>query len=486
MKQKLLDYLKSDRHYWWTASVLPGLYLILYTYRHNFFQVNSVEQLSGLALLFIAIPSIILLVLDYFFKKNDWDRKKLYFLVFAIISSIAISFIRYRGFHLKALIALGIATMIGVFFLSRFYKAFTLLLAAMFLIGLVSWTPYFIEVFDYKYDWIHDQKWNQQTFKKKPNIYIIQPDGYPGRETLRESYYSFDNKEFYNHLENEGFIFNNEYRSNYSSTLSSNAALFTASHHYHNYNLTHNELPYAREIISGSNQVLKTFKNNDYLTSFFSSSNYLRLNYVESGYNLNNIQSKDLDFFPKFRADLNYMEDFKAYLSQTKSDQPNFSFIEILKPGHITPGKKQTLGKIEEREEYLKNLEEVNPKLEELITLIKKHDENALIVLVADHGGYVGLEYTGQVYESVIKDPVLRNSMFSALFAVHAPSDFEPYRRQIKSSVSLFPNLIAYLNDEAPVTDSDDSSYIFIKENGERQVYRYFDSGGNHVTEKVN
>ncbi len=486
MKQKLLDYLKSDRHYWWTVSVLPGLYLMLYTYRHNFFQVNSVKQLGGLALLFIAIPSIILFVLDYLFEKNDWDRKKLYFLVFAIISSIAISYIRYRGFHLKALIALGVATIIGVFFLSRFYKTFTLLLAAMFLIGLVSWTPYFLEVFDYEAEWIQDHKWKQQTFKKKPNVYIIQPDGYPGKNTLSQSYYSFDNKAFYDDLEDKGFVFNHDYRSNYSSTLSSNAALFTASHHYHDYNLAHNELPFAREIILRSNPVLEALENNGYKTSLISSSNYLALNHSETAYDQDNIESEHLSYFPKFRSDLEYIGAIRKQLNNIDHTQPKFTFIEILSPSHIAHLKKQTLGKVEERKEYLNNLEEVNPKLKQLITMIKEQDNDAIIILVADHGGYVGLEYTGQVYESVIEDSVLRKSMFSALFAIHAPADFESYRMQIKSSVSLFPNLIAYLSDDAPATDADDASYIFIKEKGKRQVYRYFDGDGNPVTEKVN
>src|SRR5690606_16020748 len=57
-----------------------------------------------------------------------------------------------------------------------------------------------------------DKEWQKQpdniemaVFKKRPNIYFIQPDGYTNPVNFRDSIYNFDNTAFWSYLDKEGF-----------------------------------------------------------------------------------------------------------------------------------------------------------------------------------------------------------------------------------------------------------------------------------------
>ena len=52
-------------------------------------------------------------------------------------------------------------------------------------------------------------------FKKTPNIYYIQPDGYANETNLKGPLYQFDNSEFDGWLKDNKFTLYDDYRSNY-------------------------------------------------------------------------------------------------------------------------------------------------------------------------------------------------------------------------------------------------------------------------------
>jgi hypothetical protein len=71
-----------------------------------------------------------------------------------------------------------------------------------------------------------------QVFQKKPNICLIQSDGFVGEKAANNDIYQLNSKVFYKTMQELGFEFNPSFRSNYPTTLSSNSTLFKAQHHY--------------------------------------------------------------------------------------------------------------------------------------------------------------------------------------------------------------------------------------------------------------
>ena len=69
-------------------------------------------------------------------------------------------------------------------------------------------------------------------FKKKPNVYFIQPDGYTSLSEIEKGHYNMDASEIRGLLADNGFKLYNNFRTNYSSTLSTNSAIFSMKHHY--------------------------------------------------------------------------------------------------------------------------------------------------------------------------------------------------------------------------------------------------------------
>jgi hypothetical protein len=485
MKERLLKYVNGNSHYWWTVSVLPGLYSLLYLYKKNYTLVNSGEQLLGLTIKFIVFPVIGFLVLDVLFKKFlPQHRVKLFYSFLIICSACFISLMVFMGWRWKALILLGVLVIISSFFVAKHYKKFVLLLLFMTVIAAVQLAYFYVTKIDPQQNWSESQNFEKLSFTKKPNIYLIQPDGYVGRKTLKNLPYSTSNDEFYKSLDEKGFSFNDDYRSNYNSTLTSNSALFNAQQHYFKFGILSNELLNARASIIGSNPVLRTFKNNGYTTSLITETTYFFTNRAEMMFDYSNIEESDLSYFPYFKQGIDIIAPLQKQLDK-QSTESTFTFIQMLAPAHISVNKSQSLGVEEEGKAYLQRLETSNKEIIKMVELIAAKDANAIIMLVADHGGFVGLNYTGEAYQNPTDDVQIKHSIYSSLLATKTPTDFSDYLISIKSSVSVFPNLFAYLSDKKPVEIKDDGSYMHISEGAEQGIYRYFDNDGTPVTELI-
>ncbi len=485
MKERLLKYVKSERHHWWTVSVLPGLYSLLYLYKNNYTLVNSAEQLMGLVVQFIVFPAVGFLVLDVVFRKYlAQHRAKLFYSFLIICSACFISLMVFMGWRWKALILLGVLVIASSFFVARHYKKLVLLLALMSLVAGLQLAYFYITNILPQEDWSKPQNFETLVFNKKPNIYLIQPDGYVGRNTLQNPPYSTNNDAFYESLDKDGFLFNHDYRSNYNSTLTSNSALFNAQQHYFNYGILSNELLNARKSIIGSNPVLRAFKNNGYTTNLITETTYFFMNRAEMMFDNTNIEESDLSYFPYFKQGIDIIQPLQNQL-KSKGKNPTFTFVQMLSPAHISVNESQSLGVEEEGNRYLEKLKSSNEVIIDMVNMITSNDPNAIVLLLSDHGGFVGLNYTGEAYQNPTDSTQIKNSIYSALLAVKAPTDFTDYLHSIKSSVGVFPNIFAYLSEQKPVEKGDDGSYMHVSQGTDQGVYRYFDNQGSPVTELV-
>jgi hypothetical protein len=259
--------------------------------------------------------------------------------------------------------------------------------------------------------------------------------------------------------------------------------MFGMKHHYQGENVYG-----AREIIVGSNPVIETFKNNGYKTFLFMENPYLLLNRPTIAYDSCNYSLDEVPWFGfgAFTKNKELITPLEKTIQQQKGER-SFYFIEKIAPGHITTFKNQALGKEIERENYLKKLQTANAWLKEIIATIVKNDPNSFIVIAADHGGYVGLDYTKQLFEKQT-DEVLVYSSFSAALAIKWPNNTIPdFDTKLKTPVNLFRTLFAHLGNNAALMEhlQTDKSYSKITENAPKGVYEYIDTDGNVVFEKV-
>jgi hypothetical protein len=132
------------------------------------------------------------------------------------------------------------------------------------------------------------------------------------------------------------FEFNPTFRSNYPTTLPSNSTLFTAQHLYLQYEEMNNELLQARDLILDDHPVLQTFKNNGYETNLILEHFSLVLNDPEVSYDTNHVNNSDLSYLlPNYFLGKAYGGVLEAQILRA-NENPQFYFVEILHPGHIS------------------------------------------------------------------------------------------------------------------------------------------------------
>lgn len=431
----------------------------------------------------IVIPSLVVIGTSFFIKQqNDRLKNLIYSSLFLILTAINLSVVIYMGWRWKALIAVSILILIVSWFFGKHYKKFVVLLGMMTVFALVKFTYNYFTIITATSNWVTQTELDTIEFSKKPNIYLIQPDGYASKTALENAYYNYENDTFYDQLKQNGFLFNHTYRSNYGSTLTSNATLFTAQHHFYNYGNMDNELPNARNLIMGKNPVLSTLKNNGYATTAVLQHRYLLLNHPDVFYDHINITSSELSVLPNYLYNADYVNDLKKFM-KTASDQPQFYFIELLEPSHITGKKNVNSDRFQERNQYIKKLKNTNKQLLALIKHIGQQDPTAVIIIAADHGGYVGYNYTRESMLKTTNDMELKAGIFESLYAIrYSKEDFS--KPLPKSSINLFPHLFSLLSKDS-IPKKDNSSYQIIKSGKEQGVYRYYDNDGNATMEKV-
>lgn len=168
-----------------------------------------------------------------------------------------------------------------------------------------------------------------------------------------------------------------------------------------------------------------------------------------------------------------------------KTQKPKFIFLERLLPHHVhfvaKGDRKQA-----ERKEYLDKVEESNVWLKKAIALIKSKDKDALIIVLADHGGWVGIENMHELLST--NDKSLIYSTFGNLAAIDwGRLKHSEYDEQLKTNVNVFRVLFSCLSENKSYLDNmqEDASYNIRPGNFISQsVYKLIDGKGNVVNEK--
>lgn len=491
LKSKITSFVTSDKDYPIVAAIGAGLYPFLHNYNSNFTLVNSWSQLLFFLTMFIALPIVVFLLMSKVVERIEILKKYKHYVIpilnFTIVTFLII--ISTYGPKKKMIaVALLLAFILAIVLRKHFKKivVFQLLLA---FIGLFNLVPKLMMPLSYSNKWMQpSDAITEVKFAKTPNVYIIQPDGYANFSELRKENYSIDNSEFESYLETNNFKLYQDFRSNYFSTLSSNSSMFAMNHHYYN-NVKgqSHEFYNARKVIIGDNPVVSIFKNNDYKTFLILEKSYLLVNRSEIKYDYCNISYDEVPFMARgFGIRKDTREDLEtAIVNNTETN--NFYFVEQISPGHVSTFKRDSKGKEGERDAYVKKLEYANQWLKSIIQTINENDKDAIIAIVADHGGFVGYDYSLQ---STIKqtDDALINSAFSSALAIKWPNNSIPeYDNKLKTSVNLFRVLLTYLSEnEAYLNKLEfDRSYIIIKEGAPKGVYEVIDDKGNVIFDKV-
>ena len=121
------------------------------------------------------------------------------------------------------------------------------------------------------------------------------------------------------------------------------------------------------------------------------------------------------------------------------------------------------------------------------MNIIRDKDPNSIIIMMADHGGDIGMDYTLQMR----KKSMDRNriyTVFSSQLAVHWPGGEAPeYDDKLKTPVNFFRVLFSYLTENESYLEhlEDDISMLIIEEDAPKGVYTCIDEEGNVIFDKI-
>lgn len=442
------------------TGLICGFYPLVFYFSNNYSAINSWEHLGFFLLFFIGIPIVVFLVASLLFKYSKALLKyKPHILFVLIIMTVAtlMSQAMYLTIKKKLLLGLLIIVVLAAW---KFHAHFKKLLVIILLMSILPTLDCILKIIE------HEQKmeWTQLPdtienvkFKVTPNIYIIQPDGYVGKDMMENDLYHFSNP-FYAWLENKDFKIYKNFRSNYPASLTSNSSMFAMKQHrFGNVLFPSIDMPNARDIIAGNNSAIKILRNNGYKNFFIVQDEYFQQNRPESTYDYYNL---DLDEIPYFSDDNNVKKvvfnDLKAAMDTVNITGPRFYFVEKLLPHHIH----FTASKEAERDSYIKKIQEVNVWLETTLSYISEKDPNAIVIVLADHGGWVGLGSYGEMFSTKNSDHI--HSIYSTLAAIKWNGHLkEGMDDNLKSNVNIFRVLFSVLSENPEYLKylEDDSSY---------------------------
>lgn len=473
-------------------GVATGLYPLVFYYSRNFGMINSLEQFTYFLLLFVVFPiglfSILKWVSNYSFI-GKWVKYIIPFLnIFLFLFFIKV--ILYTDTERKIILGIFIISALIAYFLNEYFKKWLAVQLLLALIGFIGLVPIIIKYLNYSSEWMQQpDKIESVVFKKKPNVYYIQPDGYVNFSELKRGYYNAENSNFEEFLIQNNFKNYPDFRSNYDATLSSNSSAFMMKHHHYSGGSHSGEVTNARSIIITDNAVLNIFKSNDYKTYFFTEFPYLMMNRPKMGYDYSNFNYSEIPFLGTgLETKKNILPDLKRILEDKEDNRPGFFFIEVFNPKHIDgtgDGKNLVLKK---RNEYIANVEKADEAVRVLVQNIIKNDPNAMILIMADHGGYVGMT---KMQEGNVKtndrDKIF--SVFSSMLSIHWPNGEKPeYDYKLKTSVNVFRIIFSYLSEDNSYLNhlQEDISYGFITEKAPVGVYELIDKNGSVTFKSVN
>lgn len=489
MRQRIIDFTKSKQPYPIIAAISAGLYPLLHYYNSNLTMVNSWSHFLFFVAMFLVLPAIVFYILNYVFQKQPKLERYHQYLIPVLNTCWFVLLLLLGTYGMRKKLIVMILFFVGLLalVLHKYIKKLMVLQCIMAIMAVFTLIPKVMAFGKNTKDWVNQPDDIEKVeFVKHPNIYVIQPDGYANFSELKKGYYDFDNSQFEQFLKLENFNFYDGFRSNYASTLHTNSAMFGMKHHYYNVQ-TNTKLYDYRAIIVGDNPVISILNANNYKTHLLLEEPYFLLNRPKLAYDYCNIDYLDISYFSRgFDMDLDIASELKSLIS-TNTSSNNFYFLEKIDPAHIVHSEANSKGVDEERKIYLDRLIETNDWLTSTITYITENDDNALIVICADHGGFVGYKsMTSAATKTTDRD--LIHSIFTSVLAIKWPENEAPLvDANLNSSVNVFRVLFSYLSDDSKYLNhlQEDSSYLRVEKEAPKGVYEVIDTNGKVVFNKV-
>jgi hypothetical protein len=464
------------------TGLICGLYPLTFYYSNNFPEINTWEHFGYFSLIFIGIPLVIFILLSAVFKLvKPLEKYKWEILFVTIIMTVAtlMSFAMYLTLKKKILLGILILAAFAAWKWKAHYPKLLVLILLMAVLPVIKCAMHIID-HQHKLTWLElPDAIKDVKFVETPNVYLIQPDGYVGKDIMEAAPYSFDNP-FYDWLETEGFKRYDNFRSNYPASLTSNSSLLAMKQHQFGKTFTPKfEMPHAREVIAGNNSAIEIFKNNGYKNFFIVQDEYFQQSFPDLHYDYYNIHPDEIPYFSNGSMIKKVViDDLKAAIDTTSLSGPRFFFVERLLPHHVH----FAASKEEERDTYIEKIKDVNTWLKEAIGYISQKDPEAIIIILADHGGWVGLNSYPEMFST--NDPQQIKSIYSSLAAIKWNGHLvEGMDSELTSSVNLFRVLFSVLgkNPEYLKYLEDNSSYNLQQGMFSKSVRAVIDDGGNVI-----
>jgi len=109
-------------------------------------------------------------------------------------------------------------------------------------------------------------------------------------------------------------------------------------------------------------------------------------------------------------------------------------------------------------------------------------------MIMADHGGYVGMDYMMQMRIKT-DDRNILYSIFSVNLAIKWPDNEAPKMdKNFRSSVNVFRILFSYLTENEEYLNhlQEDASFLIINKEAPKGIYKCIDENGNVIFKKYN
>ena len=483
-------FLANTKSYPILAAIAAGLYPMMFYYSNNYTLVSTWGHLRYFALYYLLLPVVGFYILHRISKTSFFTKLRKYLLPFLnfFVFLFLLTFSIHGNYYLGLSLAILVVSVLLAYFFHRHLKKILLVQLLLAVIGFCILIPSLVRQLRYSKVWMEQpDKIEQVQFQQKPNIYLIQPDGYVNFSLLEKPPYELDATALEDYLTEEGFTHYDNFRANYATTLSSNSATFAMKHHYYNRGSNFGEVINARDNIVDTNPVLSIFDANGYKTHLITELPYLLMSRPNIGFDYCNYSYEHMEYLGSgLRKPRDITIPFKEALA-ADSTQAKFFFMQIFNPGHIANTKQKTSGAEKEREKWIESWKEANKKVKKLVGIIKEKDPNGLIIIMADHGGYLGLDYARQIYEKT-QDRALVYSIFSSQLSIHWPNDTPDVSNTLRTPVNLFRHVFSYVSGDETYLDQlqEDATYIIINKKASKGIYKYIDPAGTIVFDKVN
>ena len=313
------------------------------------------------------------------------------------------------------------------------------------------------------------------TISNKPNIYILVVDGYQSKEGLQVK--GLQNFDIGNKLAGKGFVVYSNAFSNYKPSVPSLINFFEIEHHYY-----HTPSDWS-SVLTGDNKLYSMLKSNGYRTIIAHRTDFFLRGKCESDFcspapgkfgQVSFILAETIfykkDFFKRTKLGRwDYKNNFYKLLG--KSMTPFVVYSHVLLPSH---GPKGCDDQQKEIDLYGKELLRANNWLSETIGQIESRDQQALIILLGDHGAFLSDNCTWGNPDVTSRHTIIDN--LGVLMAVRWPDNYDNrYDANIHTLLDLSWYLLQYLSNDGLDEKAKPASSAFLK-SGDK-IYKVIQDG---------